>query len=137
MPFRKVIEEMFTSRQKHKDQSIDLLQNLVKLIMNILYAVQIREHNNESYKCKSQNWLEAEYENNVLDYWRLPKENCTVKFYKDNGLEGDNDVKKSLPNHPGALILNNSNWIMNDFIIERNGFYNNSSYYSDTDSLYI
>ena len=37
----------------------------------------------------------------------------------------------------GAFILSNSKRIMNNFIREINGFYNNSIYYGDTDSLYI
>ena len=56
---------------------------------------------------------------------------------KDAGLEGDNDVKNTIPSHLGAFILSNSKRIMNNFIREINGFYNNSIYYGDTDSLYI
>ena len=37
----------------------------------------------------------------------------------------------------GAFILANSRRIMNKFIREINGFYNNNIYYTDTDSLYI
>ena len=37
----------------------------------------------------------------------------------------------------GAFILSNSKRIMNNFIREFNGFYNNSKDYGDTDSLYI
>ena len=55
---------------------------------------------------------------------------------KDDGLEGDNDVKNTLPSHLGAFILSISERIMNNFIREINGFYNNSIYYGDTNSLY-
>ena len=113
------------------------MQRLVKLIMNSLYGVQIRKDINQSYKCKSQHWMETEYDENVLDYWRLPNGNYIVKLKKDDGLEGDNDVKNTLPSHLGAFILSNSKRIMNNFIREINGFYNNSIYYGDTDSLYI
>ena len=37
----------------------------------------------------------------------------------------------------GAFILSNSKGIMNNFIREINGFYNNSIYYGDPESLYI
>ena len=37
-PFRKVIEKLFASRQKHKDGHKDLMQGLVILIMNSLYG---------------------------------------------------------------------------------------------------
>ena len=37
----------------------------------------------------------------------------------------------------GAFILSNRKRIMNNFIREINGFYNNNIYYTDCDSLYI
>ena len=46
-------------------------------------------------------------------------------------------MKITLPSHLGAFILSNSKRIMNNFIREINGFYINSIYYGDTDSLYI
>ena len=38
-PFRKTFEKLFALRQKYKDEGNDLMQNLVKLIMNCLYGV--------------------------------------------------------------------------------------------------
>ena len=58
---------------------------LVKLIRNSLYGVQIRKDINEPDKCKSQHWMETEYDDNVLDYWRLPNGNYIVKKKKDDG----------------------------------------------------
>ena len=62
------------------------------------------------------------------------------KFYsetkKDDGLDGDNDVKDTLPSHFGAFILCNSKRTMNIFIRRINGFSKTSIYYGDTDSLY-
>ena len=81
--------------------------------------------------------METEYDDNVLDYWILPNGNYEVTFKKDDGLEGDNDVENILPSHLGAFILSNSKRIMNDFLREINGFYNNCIFYSDTYSLYI
>ena len=136
-PFRKVIEELFALGQKYKEEHNDLMQKLVKLIMVSLYGAQIRKDINQAYKCKSQHWMETEHDGNVLDYWKLPNGNYIVKLKKDDGLEGDNDVKNTLPSQLGAFILSNSKRIMNNFIREINGFYNNSIYYGDTDSLYI
>ena len=67
-PFRKVIEKFFALGQKYKGEKNDLLQGLVKLIMNSLYGVQIRKDINESYYCKSENWMKTEFDENVLDY---------------------------------------------------------------------
>ena len=63
-PFRKVIEKLLILRQKYKDEHNDLMQGLVKLIMNSLYGVQIRKGIDQSYKCKSQHWLKTEYDEN-------------------------------------------------------------------------
>ena len=74
---------------------------------------------------------------NVLDYWKSPNGNYIVKTEDDDGLDGDNNVKNTLPSHLGAFILSNSKRILNSLISEINGIYNNSIYYGDTDSLYI
>ena len=136
-PFRKVIEKLFASRQEYKDKKNDLMQGLIKLIMNSLYGVQIRKDINESYHCKSETWMKTEFDENVLDYWKLPNGNYIVKMKGDDGLDDDCDVKNTLPAVLGAFILSNSKRIMNNFIREINGFYNNSIYYTDCDSLYI
>ena len=136
-PFRKVIEKLFALRQKCKDEKNDLMQNLVKLIMNSLYGVQIRRDINESYYCKSETWMKTEFDGNVLDYWKITNGNDIVKKKKDDGLDDDCDIKNTLPAVLGAFILSNSKRIMNNFIREINGFYNNSIYYTDCDSLYI
>ena len=64
-PFRKVIEKLFALRHKYKDEHNDLMQGSVKLIMNGLYGVQIRKDIDQSYKCKSQHWMETEYDENL------------------------------------------------------------------------
>ena len=56
---------------------------------------------------------------------------------KDDGIDDDCDIKKTLPAQLGAFILNNSKRFMNNFVREINNFYNNSIYYGDTDSLYM
>ena len=72
----------------------------------------------------------------MLDHWRLLKGIYIVKLKKDNGLDGDNDVKKTLPSQLGAFILSNCKRIMNNFFGEIDGLYSKSNYYGDTDSLY-
>ena len=75
---------------------------------------------------------------NVLDYWKLPNGNYIVKRKNDEGLDGDNNLKNTLPSHLGAFILSNSKKSLNIFIREKNnGFYKNDIYYGETDSLYI
>ena len=80
--------------------------------------------------------MKTEFDESVLDYWKLPNGNYIVKMKKDDGLDDDCDIKNTLPAVLGAFIVSNSKRIMNNFIREINGFYNNSIYYGDTDSLY-
>ena len=105
--------------------------------MNSLYGVQIRRDINESYYCKSETWMKTEFDENVLDYWKLPNGNYIVKMKKDDGIDDDCDIKNTLPAVLGVFILGNSRRIMNKFIRETNGFYKSNIYYTDTDSLYI
>ena len=134
-PFRKVIDKLFALRQKYKDEKNDLMQGLVKLTMNSIYGVQMRRDNNESSECESETWMKTEFDENILDYWKSPKGNCTVKMKEDDGLDDDCDIKKTLPAVLGAFILSNSKRIMNNFIGEINGFHKNNIYYTDCDSL--
>ena len=99
-PFRKVIEQLFASRQKYKDEKNDLMQRLVKLKMNSVYGVQKRRDINDSYYCKSETWMKTEFDENVLAYWRLPNGNYNVKIKKDDGLDDDCDIK----NTPAAVL---------------------------------
>ena len=60
--------------------------------------------------------MPTEYDDNVVDYWKLTKGNYIVKFKNDDGLDGDNDVENTLTSHLGASILSNSKQIMNNFL---------------------
>ena len=53
-PFEKVIDYLFALRQKYIDEGIDVMQLLVKLIMNALYGEFLRKDILESYKCKCE-----------------------------------------------------------------------------------
>ena len=70
-PFRNVIERLFALGKKCKDEHNDLMQGVIKLKMNSLYDVEIRRDIDQSDNCKSQHCMETEYDENVLDYWRL------------------------------------------------------------------
>ena len=80
--------------------------------------------------------MRTELDGNVLDYWKIHKGNCSVKMKKDDGLDDDCDIKNTPPAVLGVFILSNRKRFMNNFIGEKNGFYNKSIYYGDTDSLY-
>ena len=135
--FRKVIDKLFALKQKYKDENYDVMQLLVKLLINTLCGEQIRKDIAEGFSCKSEHWMMSEFDERVKDYWRIYNANYIVKMVDDKGLE---DVVKKLNTillYLGCFVLSNSKRIMNNFIHANNGFYTNVSYYEDTDSMFI
>ena len=136
-PFRKVIDILFKLRQKYKDENNEVMQLLVKLLMNSLYGENIRKDIEEKFTCKSEMWMQTEYDERVKDYWKISNINYIVKMIDDKGLEDEIKKINTMPLHLGAFVLSNSKRIMNNFIHAINGFYTHSVYYTDCDSLYI
>ena len=136
-PFRKVIDKLFALRQKYKDENNDVMQLLVKLLMNSLYGENIRKDIEEKFVCKSEMWMQTEYDERVKDYWKISGINYIVKMIDDAGFEDEVKKLNTMPLHLGAFVLSNSKRIMNNFIHAIDGFYTNDVYYTDTDSLYI
>ena len=135
-PFRNVIDKLFALRQKYKDEANDVMQLLVKLLMNSLYGENIRKDNEEKFACESEAWMLSEYDERVKDNWKISGINYIVKMIDDAGLE-DEVKKNTMPLHLGAFVLSNSKSIMNNFIHAIIGFYTNDVYYTKTDSLHI
>ena len=48
-PFRKVFDKLFALRRKYKDENNDVMQLLVKLLMNSLYGENIRKDIEENF----------------------------------------------------------------------------------------
>ena len=136
-PLRNVIGKLFALRQKYKDENNDVMQLLVKFLMNSLYGEQIRKDIEEKFACKSEMWMQTEYDERVKDYWKISGINYIVKMIDDPRLEDEIKKLNTMPLHLGAFVLSNSKRIMNDFIHAINGFYTNDVYYTGTDSLYI
>ena len=136
-PFEKIIDELFALRQKYKDEGNDVMQLLVKLIMNALYGEFLCKDILESYQCKSEMWMQSEYDERVLDYQKINDGKYIVKFKDDEGIEDEKKKVNTLPLQLAVFILSNSERIMNNFIYAINGLYTNDVYYTDCDSLYI
>ena len=81
--------------------------------------------------------MSTEYDERVLDYWRLPKREYTLKLKQDDGLKWETELKNTMPVPLGSFVLNNSKGFVNNFIREIDGFKTNNVYYTDTESLYI
>ena len=122
------MKKFFDLGQKYKYEIKGSRQKLVKLVLNSSYGFQIRKDINVSYYCKSEQWMKREYDENVLEYWKLPNGNYIVKNKKYDGLDDDCDFKNTLTAHLEAFILSSSERIMDSFITEINGFYCNITY---------
>ena len=70
-PFRNVIDKVLTLRQNYKDENNDVMQLLVKLLMNSLYGENIRKEIEEKFACISKAWMKTEYDERVKDYWKI------------------------------------------------------------------
>ena len=83
--------------------------------------------------------METEFDEKVLDYWRLPIDwrNSIVKLKKDDWLDDDCDFKNPLPAVLAAFVLSIIKRIMNNFVREIKGYYQNNIHYTDTDSFQI
>ena len=90
--------------------------------MNSLNGVQIRGDINEAYNYQSDHWMNTEYDDNVLDYWKKSNGKVIIKMKKYDGLDCDNDVKNTLPAHLEAFTLSNRKRFMNNFSKENNDF---------------
>ena len=113
------------------------MQLIVKLIMKSLYGEFLRKDFLESYQCKSEMWMQTEYDERVLDYQKINHGNYIVKMKDDEEVEDEVKKVNTLPLQLPVFILSNSKRIMNNFIHSIDGFYTNDVYYTDTDSLYI
>ena len=112
-PFRRVIDILFKLRKKYKDENNDVMQLLVKLLLNSLYGENIRKDIEEKFACKSEMWMQTEYDERVKDYWKISGINYIVKMIDDAGLEDEVKKLNTMPLHLGAFVLSNSKRIMN------------------------
>ena len=122
-PFRKGIEKWINLGQKYKDNGNDLMQILVKLVMNSIY----REFKYAKKKMiliflNQINAWKQELMKLFSEDWKLPIGIYIVKTEKDDGLDDDCDIKNTLHDHLGAFILSSSERIRNNFIRESSGF---------------
>ena len=107
-PFRRVIDILFRLWKKYKDENIDVMQLLVKLLMNSLYGENIRKDIEEKFACKSEMWMQTEYDERVKDYWKISGINYRVKMIGDKCLEDEVKKLNTVPLHLGAFVLSNS-----------------------------
>ena len=93
---------MFALRQKNKKENNDVIQLLVKRLMNSLYGKNIRKDIDEKFACKSEVWMMTEYDERVRDYWKILGNNYIVKMIDDASLEDEVKKLNTKPLHLGA-----------------------------------
>ena len=131
--------DTFKKRGLFKSEGKNLLQNLAKKIGLSVFGGNFRKDINEEDKCVTENWMKKNFDKRVKEWLPLKNGNLKVKIEDDEGVD-DYDKAKSvntLPPHFSSYILSHSKRLMNEDINQNGGFYNNSIYCGDTDSLYI
>ena len=128
---------MFDLRLKCKSENNEILQEMVKLIMNSIYGQTIGRDIEDEFCCKTEQGMKTEYDERVKDYWKLPNGDYIVQLSIDEGVDTPVDNKNTMPSQLGAYILSISKRIMNNFVEVIDGFKTNNVFYQDTDSLYI
>ena len=134
-PFKKVKDKCFELRQKYKKENNEVMQLLVKLILNSLYGEFLRKDFLECYQCKSEMWMMTEYDEIVFDYQKIIHGNSILQMKDDEGLEDGVKKVKTLPIQLAVSILSNSKRNMNNFLHAIDGFYTIDVYYTDIDFL--
>ena len=112
-------------RHKYKEENNDVVQLLVKLLLNSLCGEQIRKDIEESFACESEHWMLSQCDERVKEYWKISQGIYIVKMVDDKGLEDEVEKLITMPLHLGAFVLSNSKRIMNNFIHAINGLYTN------------
>ena len=70
-PFRKAIDKLFSLRQKFNDENNNVMQFLVRILLNNLYLETIRQDIEENFACKSEYWMMTENDEKTEDYWKM------------------------------------------------------------------
>ena len=107
---------MFALGQNYKVENNDVMQLLVKLLLNSLYGEIIPENIDENFDCKSEYWMMSENDERVKDHWRISHGNFIVKMIEDKGLEDEVKKYKTIPLHLGAFVLSNSKRLLKNSI---------------------
>ena len=83
--------------------------------------------------------MRENFDDRVKEWFPLKNGNLIVKLEDDEGVDDFEKAKSvnTMPSRFGSSISSHSKRLVKDVIKKTNGLYNNSTYYTDTDSLYI
>ena len=122
-PFREVIDKLFALRQKYKDESNEVVELLVKLLMNSLYGENIRRNNEENFACKSEYWMLSEYDERVKNCGTISHGFYIGLMIDDKGFADKVKKLNTKPLHLVSFVLSNSKKNMKNFIHAIGGYY--------------
>ena len=130
---------MFEIRDLFKSQGKDSLQNLAKKIGLSVYGGNNRKDINEEYKCLTENWMRKNFDDRDKGGFPLGNGILIVKLEDDGGVDHYDEAKSinTMKSHFSTYLSSHSKRLMNEVIIQIGGCLNISTYYIDTDSLYI
>lgn len=130
-PFRAYILHLYELKANFKREKNKVGYALVKLLLNALYGKMVQKDINT----KTHLWNEETLKKNYTDDIKYQKI-YDDKYYIEEDI-GDSLPKLLMPSHLGSFILSHSKRIMNDVILEIDGFRKPVIYYTDCDSIYI
>ena len=130
-PFREFVLDLYTLKAKFKKEGNKVGYALVKLLLNALYGKMVQKDINTKNHLWNEETLKKNYTDDIK-YEKISNE----KYYVEEDL-GDNLPDLLMPSHLGSFILSHSKRIMNDVILEIDGFKEPVIYYTDCDSIYV
>ena len=84
---RRGIEILFNSRIKYKEEGNDIMQTLVKILMNSLNDENYGRDITDVNKCKSGYCMSTGNDERALHFWWLPEREHIVELGQDECLE--------------------------------------------------
>ena len=72
-PLKRVFEKLFALTRYYEDQGDEVMELFVDMVMNSLYAEQIRKDIEEECACISELRKLTEYDESVEEYWSIEK----------------------------------------------------------------
>ena len=105
----------------------------MKLSKKSLYGEQIRKDIEDIFVCKSEYWMMSEYDEKVIDYWKMSHCNYIVRKIDEIELKDEVEKVNTMPSHSGVFVLSKNKRNMNNLNHALNGFHINDLHYTDVD----
>ena len=140
-----LVEDLFEARKEYKKKGNDVIQNMVKLIMNSIYGKTITSKsptkiiymNKNKFNKETKEWTKN---NEALNNYLYNNFNSIIKYKEINETQVEitktNYDKSYNLGHVGTFILSYSKRIMNE-VMDTASKNNINIYYQDTDSMHL